>query len=156
MALYLEITQDIAARVMSGELEPGAELPSIRELAKQQHTTASTVSRAYRHLEHAATGMVELATRHRDAGGLLERALNQAARELLLAQSSDWALEAISLDVLNARCEQFDGQLEMGEPVPHLTRAPPRDIHRRQGKRLGRVPRVSTPFGSRQLGHTPE
>jgi 1,4-alpha-glucan branching enzyme len=35
--------------------------------------------------------MVELASRHRDAGGVLERALNQAARELLLAQSSDWA-----------------------------------------------------------------
>jgi 1,4-alpha-glucan branching enzyme len=45
----------------------------------------------YRHLEHAADGMVELATQHRNANGLLERALNQAARELLLAQSSDWA-----------------------------------------------------------------
>jgi 1,4-alpha-glucan branching enzyme len=45
----------------------------------------------YRHLEQAANGMVELASRHRDAGGVLERALNQAARELLLAQSSDWA-----------------------------------------------------------------
>jgi 1,4-alpha-glucan branching enzyme len=45
----------------------------------------------YRHLDHAADGMIDLANRHRDASGLLERALNQAARELLLAQSSDWA-----------------------------------------------------------------
>jgi 1,4-alpha-glucan branching enzyme len=45
----------------------------------------------YRHLHRAARLMVELADRYRDAEGLLRRALNQAARELLLAQSSDWA-----------------------------------------------------------------
>jgi len=35
--------------------------------------------------------MVGLAADHPEADGLLRRALNQAARELLLAQSSDWA-----------------------------------------------------------------
>jgi 1,4-alpha-glucan branching enzyme len=45
----------------------------------------------YRHLDHAARRMITLASRHRGAGGVMERALNQAARELLLAQSSDWA-----------------------------------------------------------------
>ena len=35
--------------------------------------------------------MVELARKYARAEGLVERALNQAARELLLAQSSDWA-----------------------------------------------------------------
>ena len=35
--------------------------------------------------------MVELARTHRGVNGLIGRALNQAARELLLAQSSDWA-----------------------------------------------------------------
>jgi 1,4-alpha-glucan branching enzyme len=35
--------------------------------------------------------MIELARRHPDAQGMLRRALNQAARELLLAESSDWA-----------------------------------------------------------------
>jgi 1,4-alpha-glucan branching enzyme len=35
--------------------------------------------------------MVAMARRHPDAGGELGRALNQMARELLLAQSSDWA-----------------------------------------------------------------
>ncbi|MEK7832481.1 MAG: DUF1957 domain-containing protein, partial [Acidobacteriota bacterium] len=35
--------------------------------------------------------MVELAEKFPAADGLLRRALNQAARELLLAQSSDWA-----------------------------------------------------------------
>ena len=45
----------------------------------------------YRHLHMAASRMVELANRYPEAGGLLRRALNQAARELMLAQSSDWA-----------------------------------------------------------------
>jgi 1,4-alpha-glucan branching enzyme len=45
----------------------------------------------YRHLHVAADRMAELARRFPNAGGLERRALDQAARELLLAQSSDWA-----------------------------------------------------------------
>ena len=45
----------------------------------------------YRHLHKAADRMVELARSGPQAEGTLLRALNQAARELLLAQSSDWA-----------------------------------------------------------------
>jgi 1,4-alpha-glucan branching enzyme len=46
----------------------------------------------YRHLHENAERMVELARSHNDNGSPLKRrALNQAARELLLAQSSDWA-----------------------------------------------------------------
>jgi 1,4-alpha-glucan branching enzyme len=45
----------------------------------------------YRHQHVAAERMTELARRHPDATGLLRRALNQAAREVLLQQSSDWA-----------------------------------------------------------------
>jgi 1,4-alpha-glucan branching enzyme len=45
----------------------------------------------YPHLHKAADRMIELAQSIPPADGLLLRALNQAARELLLAQSSDWA-----------------------------------------------------------------
>jgi 1,4-alpha-glucan branching enzyme len=45
----------------------------------------------YRHLHKAASRMTELADRFQSAEGLKRLALNQAARELLLAQSSDWA-----------------------------------------------------------------
>ena len=45
----------------------------------------------YRHLHKMAERMVEVAKANREAKGLLLRALNQMARELLLAQSSDWA-----------------------------------------------------------------
>ncbi len=45
----------------------------------------------YRHLHKGEERMLELARANPSATGILERALNQAARELLLAQSSDWA-----------------------------------------------------------------
>ncbi|MCB9799557.1 MAG: DUF1957 domain-containing protein [Candidatus Omnitrophica bacterium] len=45
----------------------------------------------YRHLHKASYRMTELADRFRNQNGLVERGLKQAARELLLAQSSDWA-----------------------------------------------------------------
>jgi len=45
----------------------------------------------YLHQHAAERRMVELAGRFPAAEGLTQRALNQAARELLLAQSSDWA-----------------------------------------------------------------
>ena len=45
----------------------------------------------YPHLHEGADRMVELARAYGDVAPLPRRALNQAARELLLAQSSDWA-----------------------------------------------------------------
>lgn len=45
----------------------------------------------YRHLHQAADRMSEMAIRFPQAAGIMERTLNQAARELLLAQASDWA-----------------------------------------------------------------
>jgi 1,4-alpha-glucan branching enzyme len=45
----------------------------------------------YRHLHEGSDRMVELARANSDPPPLRRRALNQAARELLLAQSSDWA-----------------------------------------------------------------
>lgn len=44
----------------------------------------------YAHLHKAAEKMVEMADRYPKAKGTLKKALDQAARELLLAQSSDW------------------------------------------------------------------
>ncbi|MGM0608044.1 MAG: glycoside hydrolase family 57 protein [Candidatus Muiribacteriota bacterium] len=45
----------------------------------------------YKHLHKMQERMIELANKHEEADGILERALNQMAREVFLAQSSDWA-----------------------------------------------------------------
>ncbi len=44
----------------------------------------------YRHLHFCQDTMVGLSKNHGNAAGLARRALNQAARELMLAQASDW------------------------------------------------------------------
>jgi 1,4-alpha-glucan branching enzyme len=46
----------------------------------------------YRHIHMAINKMVELTERFPDATGLKRRALNQAAREVLLMQSLDWSV----------------------------------------------------------------
>ncbi len=51
----------------------------------------------YRHLFRLSEKMIQLASERRDATGDERRALNQAARELMLAQASDWPF-LISMD----------------------------------------------------------
>lgn len=55
----------------------------------------------YRHLHKAADRMRELAEKNKAARGVKKRALNQAARELLLAQASDWAFIMKTKTVVN-------------------------------------------------------
>ncbi|MCP4482023.1 MAG: DUF1957 domain-containing protein [bacterium] len=45
----------------------------------------------YKHLHKCEEIMIDIAKNYNDSAGLTKRALNQAARELLLAQASDWA-----------------------------------------------------------------
>jgi molybdate-binding protein len=94
---YLDIAQTIAARVDTGELGPGTELPSIRDLAREQHTTASTANRAYRHLANA--GVIAINDRRRARiepnAQIAARRLLGTEREFRLAGSDDPALDIV-------------------------------------------------------------
>lgn len=46
-----QIVRQIRAKILAGELEPDADLPSIRKLASNQHISVITVQRAYETLE---------------------------------------------------------------------------------------------------------
>jgi DNA-binding transcriptional regulator YhcF (GntR family) len=76
---YEQIRSLIAGRVASGELAPGARLPTVRELAASLGVAANTVARAYRELEHAGV----VTTRGRNGtvvnGDAADRAAKQAA-----------------------------------------------------------------------------
>jgi 1,4-alpha-glucan branching enzyme len=65
----------------------------------------------YRHLIRAMDRMVELAERFPDDTGLKERALNQAAREVLLAQSSDWPKFLYKQECTEYARSQIEGAL---------------------------------------------
>lgn len=101
MVTYLQVSDDVAGRVASGDLGAGEGLPSVREAARLYGTTTTTVARAYRCL--AGAGVIEVADRRRArvaAGG------DQAARRMLagspgapaalrLAGSDDPALDIV-------------------------------------------------------------
>ena len=63
MTGYRQIGEELARRVLAGDLVPGDELPGTRELARQWSTTPSTASRAQRALADA--GLIEVADRRR-------------------------------------------------------------------------------------------
>ena len=97
MTRYSDIARAIAARVDRGELCPGAELPSIRELSRQENTTASTVARAYDHLARA--GVIVQGGRRRariePEASLAAQRLLGTKREFRLAGSDDPALDLV-------------------------------------------------------------
>ena len=49
--IYEQITSQIKAMIMTGELEAGAPLPSMRALAKSIHVSVITVQKAYEDLQ---------------------------------------------------------------------------------------------------------
>ena len=51
--IYLQITDQIKARILSGELQAGEALPSIRLLARELRISVITTKRAYEELEQA-------------------------------------------------------------------------------------------------------
>lgn len=55
--IYEQITTQIKAKIMAGELPAGSSLPSIRALAKTLHISVITVQRAYDDLARA--GLIE-------------------------------------------------------------------------------------------------
>jgi 1,4-alpha-glucan branching enzyme len=63
----------------------------------------------YPYLQQASQRMLDLVSRHPHAAGTLRLALDQAARELLLAQASDWAFilhSATAMDYAKSRFQQ--------------------------------------------------
>ena len=49
--IYEQITQQIKAMIMSGELQAGESIPSMRALAKSIHVSVITVQKAYEDLQ---------------------------------------------------------------------------------------------------------
>ena len=100
MPLYRDIAERLLERVATGELAPGATMPSVRAAAAELGTTPATVGRAYAEL--ARLGVIDGAPRRaarvtRDAATIARRALHGGAR-LRLAGSDDPLLDRIAGD----------------------------------------------------------
>lgn len=51
LPIYLQVATDIKRQIVTGRLEPGGKLPSVRDLAISYTVNPNTVSRVYRELE---------------------------------------------------------------------------------------------------------
>jgi molybdate-binding protein len=104
MPRYHDLTSKLARRIASAELAPGAALPSVRDLAASEGTTATTVARAYRELADAGAIVVEprRAARVGPRGELAARALLREGATFRLAGSDDPALSLLMAGVPEA------------------------------------------------------
>ncbi|HXY19959.1 MAG TPA: GntR family transcriptional regulator [Gemmatimonadales bacterium] len=106
--LYAQIADRIRIAIATGDLAPGAALPSVRQLASQLRVNPATVVQAYRELEEAAvvesrqgagTFVRELAPpkreaeRQREARRLVRRLLKEAAALGVTREDLDQALK---------------------------------------------------------------
>ena len=94
--VYRQMMHQIRYYVASGGLRPGAQLPSIRSLAKSLAVNPTTVVKAYTELQHA--GVVEM--RHGKGAFVAapSAALSEADRERALRQlARPLAVEAAQL-----------------------------------------------------------
>lgn len=78
-APYAELKARLLERMRTGDLAPGAKLPTVRALAEELGLAANTVARAYRELEQA--GAVETRGRHGTFVALSSDATVRAAQE---------------------------------------------------------------------------
>ncbi|MEX5636428.1 substrate-binding domain-containing protein [Parafrankia sp. FMc2] len=103
VARYVQIAEDLARRVRSGELSAGVELPGVREYARALGTTSTTVVRAYRYLADSA--VITMADRRRarvaGEGAIAAARMLEPERVFRLAGSDDPALRVL-LDRLSA------------------------------------------------------
>ena len=108
--IYEQITSQIKNMIITGILQPGTPLPSLRILAKELHISVITTKRAYNDLEQE--GFIETVTgkgsfvAKRDAALIRESSLRMAeeslARAVEIAQENSITLEELQemLEVL--------------------------------------------------------
>ena len=65
----------------------------------------------YRHLHKSIERMINLARKFHNASGIVRRALNQALREILLSQHSDWAFIMDSSTAAGYAQKRFEGHI---------------------------------------------
>ena len=86
--MYVQIVEQVIAKVMAGDWQAGAPLPSIRELAASSRVSVITVKRAYLELERAGV----IVTRH-GKGSFVADALD--ATQALAAREFQAQLEGL-------------------------------------------------------------
>ena len=85
LPIYLQVKMMIKRDIVTGELQPGAKMPSVRDMALQFTINPNTVSRVYRELEqegicYTKRGMGTFVTEEKEK---VEKLREEMARELM-------------------------------------------------------------------------
>ena len=118
--MYLQIMEQIRHKVALGDWPPGADIPSIRQLAADLSVSVITVKRAYQELEHEGVittqhGRGSFVSHQPDVSTALweqqlDRALDEAARLGGMLQLAPAELQARLQLRLNAAIKQVKEQ----------------------------------------------
>ncbi len=108
--IYEQITNQIKAKIMEGEIKSGDSLPSMRALAKMLHISVITVQRAYEDLQR--DGFIETTIGRGTVVAMIDKAILQEEAQRQIEESLENAVEiakrsAISLDVLQSILKLF-------------------------------------------------
>ncbi|RPI33178.1 MAG: GntR family transcriptional regulator [Chloroflexota bacterium] len=76
--IYLQIIEQIKHRLASGELQPGDQLPTVRQLATELRVNFNTIARAYRILDEEGV----ISTQHGRGTYILEPKLDDGGEQL--------------------------------------------------------------------------
>lgn len=109
--IYEQVRDSLQQLILSGAIQPGEKLPSVRELASQLAINPNTIQRAYRELEHlgvidtvpgkgAFAARDDLAAEHRKQE--LRETIQNAARELCALGVPEQEIHAMISDACNA------------------------------------------------------
>jgi GntR family transcriptional regulator len=111
--IYTQIVEQVKQQVVSGELEPGDQLPTVRALALELRVNFNTVARAYRLLDEAGI----ISTQQGRGTYILEvpppERTDKLRQQALEALTRDYLNEALRLgctqeEISNALKEQFE------------------------------------------------
>jgi len=97
--LYLQVIEQVRRRVAVGDLPPGTELPSIRELAAALKVSVITIKRAYMELERDGV----ISTRQGKGSVVSEQPGLQSS--LQAEEMRDHLQQAVSLGLLLGICK---------------------------------------------------
>ncbi|OGO37278.1 MAG: hypothetical protein A2W35_00270 [Chloroflexi bacterium RBG_16_57_11] len=114
--IYLQIVEQIRQMVVSGELRPGDQLPTIRQLATDLRVNFNTVARAYRLLDEAGL----ISTQHGRGTYVWEAPSTESPQQLrwqgLEGLMNYCIQEALRLGYATGEIRQaFEGQLKTTE-----------------------------------------
>jgi GntR family transcriptional regulator len=93
--IWKQIEDEVRRRVASGQLRPGAAIPSVRELSKSLRVNPATVSKAYQRLTEA--GLLEVRRGEGTFVALTEEKLGAERKRLLDEAAADFARVAESV-----------------------------------------------------------